>query len=174
MMHLNRTLLLVSTAAAVTACGTVGLAPTLHHTAANLSDAPDAGASTTPASGLPSAPPCDPSMPGGRSAVRPTALFIGCATSADNVDQLVWTTWTGTAATGSGRHNVNSCQPDCAEGKLTSYAVSVALSNPGYVQGIPDFAGVYIFRTLTLAADGKAGGEMVTIPPGNWGFVAGG
>ena len=107
--------------------------------------------------------------------VRPGLLFIGCGTSADNIDQIVWRTWTATDASGIGVHNIDNCKPDCAFGTYSSYPVAVDLSNPGYVSGVPELAGIYMFRNIALTPNGKGGGaggaEPVTIPPGGWGFV---
>jgi hypothetical protein len=43
---------------------------------------------------------------------------------------LRWASWTRTQATGSGAVWLNSCTPNCAEGKFIPYAVEVRAFRP--------------------------------------------
>ncbi len=100
--------------------------------------------------------------------IRPTSLFIGCATSADNVGAITWSTWTSTGATGTATHNVNDCQPNCAEGTYSHVAVNVRLSNPGNLDGL------YVFRTISMTPTSGAGGPQAFTANGlygQWGWV---
>lgn len=66
-------------------------------------------------------------------AAEPSAIN----TSADGNDALTgitWSSWTAHSAEGSGSINVNSCQPNCAQGAAVNVRVSIALSAP--VNGI--------------------------------------
>jgi hypothetical protein len=126
----------------------------------------------SPRSPAPSAPTCDPGRPG--SGIKPSTIFFGCATSADNLNNIVWNTWTATTAIGTAIHSINSCQPNCAQGTYTNFPVKVTLSNPGY------FNNVYVFRTISTVpttSSGSAESATVTCPVGQncsigrWGYV---
>jgi PASTA domain len=121
---------------------------------------------TAPASGLPAAPPCDTQPPGG-SGIRPTQIFFGCATSADFLSPISWSSWTSTTATGSATHNIDNCQPDCAAGTYSTFPVAVQLSNPGYLDG------QFVFRTIrTSPTSGEGSPESATATGlyGAWGW----
>jgi hypothetical protein len=135
---------------------------------------------TTPPSDLPAAPNCDPQL--GGSGFEPTLIFIGCATSADNLGNIVWSSWTATNATGTAAHNINDCQPDCAGGSFSSFPVEVTLSDPATLNG------VYVFTTITIVPTTTSGTQEsatnAACPAGSsgacsnsgadWGFVPNG
>ena len=116
----------------------------------------------------PQAPPCNPGQTG--SGIEPALILIGCGTTADYVNQITWTAWKPSSATGTALHNLNDCRPDCAHGRHTSYRVEVTLDNPGLA------AGSYTFRTIVLRpmSTGGAGGEAATLPTENWGWAPSG
>ncbi len=105
---------------------------------------------TITGSALPTAPPCD-TQPVGGSGIRPTTIFFGCATSNDYMGPISWYSWTPTTAIGSGTHNINDCQPDCAGGTYSKFPVEVQLSNPGYLDG------EFVFRTITTTPTSGVG-----------------
>jgi hypothetical protein len=102
---------------------------------------------TTPPPALPVAPNCDPQE--GGSGFEPKLIFIGCATSNDNLGNISWTSWTATSATGTATHNMNDCQPDCAGGTFTGFPVEVTLSDPAIVDGVSVFATITMTPTTT-------------------------
>lgn len=113
---------------------------------------------------VPGAPPCDPNMPGGNNpGIRPSLIFIGCATSADHLSNIVWTGWTATSAVGTGTHAINNCQPNCAQGSFTTDPVKIQLTNPGYVNA------VLVFRTISLTPTSGRGTPETTSQ--SWGWV---
>jgi len=117
---------------------------------------------------LPGAPPCDTEPETGRR-IRPTLIFFGCATSADNLMHITWSTWTTTAAAGTAMHNVNNCHPNCAEGTYTSFPVAVRLSDPAYL------GGVFVFRTIMTTPTGRRGEAETSTATGlygAWGWPA--
>ena len=132
---------------------------------------------TVPPSALPAAPNCDPQS--GGSGFEPSTIFIGCATSADNLGNITWSSWTATMATGTAVHNVNTCQPDCAAGVFASAPVEVTLSDPTVLQGVTEFATIAITPTTAggsgeSAVDGActAGAAGPCSSSGaDWGFV---
>jgi hypothetical protein len=91
---------------------------------------------TTPASPPPPAP--APQVPGVvsgctyvpplRLSVDPAAITLACADDGLGVERISWTDWAGTIATGQGMFWQKLCQPNCAEGKIGTYPVAVALS----------------------------------------------
>jgi hypothetical protein len=101
--------------------------------------------------------------------IRPALIFIGCATSSDDVRSITWTSWTSTSATGTGTHAINTCRPTCGVGgTYTYFPVTVRLSSPGYLDGMP------LFKTISMTPTTSAGKpETVTAvrPYGAWGWV---
>ena len=65
---------------------------------------------------------------GQQSTVKPTSIVIACADNGIGVDNLAWTTWTTTAAAGTGRVWEKNCVPNSATGTISYYPASVTLS----------------------------------------------
>ncbi len=107
---------------------------------------------TLPSSVLPTAPNCDLQL--GGSGFEPTDIFIGCATSADNLGSIHWSSWTPTNATGTAMHNINNCQPDCAGGTFASFPVEVTLSDPTILNGVSSFATIVMTPTTSAGSEG--------------------
>jgi hypothetical protein len=73
----------------------------------------------------------------GWSAASPVFAPKSVAVSADSsfyLESMTWT-WSTTRAIGTGTGTVNTCQPDCAEGKHISAPIKVTLSKPQPVCG---------------------------------------
>ena len=125
--------------------------------------------STAAASSLPGAPPCEPDTASANTpAVRPAGMLLGCATSADGIDAIVWTKWTATEAAGNGTHSVNDCKPNCAQGKYTRLPAAITLTNPA------SLGGLYVFTTISIRSATTMGQpESVTADHlyGAWGWV---
>src|SRR5262249_55252758 len=91
--------------------------------------------STSPASTAPSttSPPpgvvadCTNPLPH-RLSVRPAWITLACADNGWGVEDMAWTSWTASAATGRGTFWEKLCKPDCADGKIGTYPAAVALS----------------------------------------------
>ena len=129
-----------------------------------------ASPSTALTSGLPSAPPCQGDRPGVNvpPGVRPALIFIGCATSADMLKDITWSSWKTTGATGTATHGINNCKPSCAQGTYTYFPVQVRLINPARVKGM------LVFQTIEMSPTSRVGlPETVTEhnpPYGIWGW----
>jgi hypothetical protein len=106
---------------------------------------------TPPPSALPGAPNCDPRL--GGSGFEPTTIFIGCATSADNLGSIHWTSWAMTNAIGTASHNINNCEPDCADGTFSTFPVQVTLSVPATLEG------VLVFTVITMTPTSSRGSQ---------------
>jgi hypothetical protein len=112
---------------------------------------------------LPEVAPCVASQPS--DAVRPSNVFIGCATGNVNISHIVWSSWGNAAAYGKGTLAVNSCQPYCAAGKFTMYpGSSISVSDPVDTSGIP------VFQDVTVDPNGSGALESNS-DPGGWGWV---
>ena len=93
---------------------------------------------TPPSSPTRPAPPPTPPPPGVvadcthalpyRLSVRPAGITIACADDGLGVENMAWTSWTASAATGRGMFWEKLCKPDCADGKIGTYPVAVKLS----------------------------------------------
>jgi len=139
--------------------------------ATTTASAPTATAptSTAPTSGLPGTPACQFGVPGANvPGLRPALIFIGCATSANNLQHISWSTWTATGATGSATHGINDCKPSCAQGTYTYFPVNVRLSNPGRLNGM------LVFKTIAMSPTSKVGRPETATehdpPNGIWGW----
>lgn len=130
--------------------------------------APVIGIASTPS--FPGAPPCDTGPPGSNApGFEPGAIFMGCATNADSLESVTWTSWTATAATGTGTHFINYCVPDCANStSFVRFPVAIQLSDPGQLEGME------VFKTISMTPTTKVGtAETVTATGlyGLWGWV---
>jgi hypothetical protein len=96
-------------------------------------------------------------------------IFIGCATSADMLKNISWSSWTTTGARGAATHGINGCKPNCAQGTYTYFPVDVRLSNPARLNGI------LVFKTIVMSPTSSVGQpETVTEhnpPNGLWGWT---
>jgi hypothetical protein len=59
---------------------------------------------------------------------EPVSITLACADAGIGVQDMLWTSWTATAATGTGLLWEKLCVPDCASGKMGYYPVNVTLS----------------------------------------------
>jgi hypothetical protein len=62
--------------------------------------------------------------------VRPKSITIACADGGIGVKDLVWTSWTQSAAQGRGIVYENNCIPYCAAGTFSFTPATVTLSTP--------------------------------------------
>ena len=74
--------------------------------------------------------------------VRPPQIVLACGDGNAWLGRLVWSSWTGTSATGSGQYVHNTCTPDCASGTFVSSPATVRLSYPVQTSAGLEFAGL--------------------------------
>lgn len=55
---------------------------------------------------------------------------LGVAGRRPKPGKLKWSSWTGTAAVGTGEDWLNNCAPDCADGSFSQHAVDIKLYRP--------------------------------------------
>jgi hypothetical protein len=60
--------------------------------------------------------------------IEPTSIVVACADAGFGLQNLVWTSWTTTGASGKGAVWENNCTPDCAGGTIGTYPASFSLS----------------------------------------------
>jgi hypothetical protein len=84
-----------------------------------------------------------------------------------------------TNAIGTASHNINTCEPNCADGTFSSFPVQVMLSDPATL------GGVFVFTVITMTPTTNSGRQESTsdsvCPAGasgpcsisgpDWGFV---
>jgi hypothetical protein len=86
-----------------------------------------------------------PPPQGQQSRIEPTSIVIACADNGIGVQNLAWTSWTSTAATGTGQVWENNCVPNCATGTIGYYRATITLSR------VADTSAGTLFMQLTAA-----------------------
>ncbi|MGZ4169503.1 MAG: hypothetical protein ACXVFO_20910, partial [Solirubrobacteraceae bacterium] len=61
--------------------------------------------------------------------------------------RLKWTSWTATAALGSGADWINNCEPFCAAGSFAQHPVTIKLYRPRRLAGLQVFTRMTIHYT---------------------------
>jgi hypothetical protein len=68
---------------------------------------------------------------------EPSVYLFTCADAGEGVQEVHWTTWSYTLASGYGTYFANLCTPDCAAGNFRDYPALVVLWGTGAVPGHP-------------------------------------
>ena len=82
----------------------------------------------------------------GQQQNRPSSMVLTCADANDALTTLHWASWADGQAFGTGTEKVNTCTPDCADGKLVSYPALITLWRP---EPLPGHPGVRYFTRIT-------------------------
>jgi hypothetical protein len=82
----------------------------------------------------------------GQRQTRPSSFVLTCADANDALTALHWASWAAGQAFGTGTEKVNTCTPDCADGKLVSYPALITLWRP---EPLPGHPGVRYFTRIT-------------------------
>jgi len=82
----------------------------------------------------------------GQQQTRPSSFILTCADANDALSSLHWVNWAASQAFGTGTEVINTCTPDCADGKLVSYPALIALWRP---EPLPGHSGVRYFTRIT-------------------------
>jgi len=81
---------------------------------------------------------------------KPKAITLTCADGGLYLDEITWTSWNKTGATGTGTFYENLCEPSCAEGEQVSAPVKITLTD------LSPRKGKNYLRTLDITTkDGK-------------------
>ncbi|MEI2713476.1 MAG: hypothetical protein V9G04_09320 [Nocardioides sp.] len=87
---------------------------------------------------------------------QPRTFTLSCADANEVLDNLTWTNWGADEATASGVVASNDCDPNCAEGEMKSYPVTVVASD--LVQG--EASQTYGTLTVVYSGDRPEGAEQ--------------
>ena len=82
----------------------------------------------------------------GQRQTRPSSFILTCADANDALTALHWVSWAASQAFGTGTETVNTCTPDCADGKLVAYPALITLWRP---EPLPGHPGVLYFTRIT-------------------------
>ena len=82
----------------------------------------------------------------GQRQTRPSSFILTCADANDALTALHWVSWAASQAFGTGTETVNTCTPDCADGKLVSYPALITLWRP---ESLPGHPGARYFTRIT-------------------------
>lgn len=77
---------------------------------------------------------------------RPAQLTLACADAGISLKALSWSSFGGSAAKGKGTLAINTCTPNCADGKFLDYAATVTASEPHSCGH-----GVRVYNKLTMS-----------------------
>jgi hypothetical protein len=89
---------------------------------------------------------------------RPKEVTLTCADGNTVLRNLHWSSFGGLTAAARGTFEVNTCTPNCAEGRMASYTVQLRATRPGDCSGT-----LRVYHKLTLVFIGtppKAGQSL--------------
>lgn len=110
------------------ASGSTTTAPITTTTIATTTTTTSTGGPATTSAPSSTAPPSTATI-GDYTGVEPSIISFS-GDSGDIVTGITWETWTATSAEGSGQWGYDDCDPDCAEGTVTTYPTTISLSDP--------------------------------------------
>ncbi len=79
---------------------------------------------------------------------KPVELVLYCADAGQILNEITWSSWTPTEATGMGTSTANDCEPSCAEGNDVISAVEIKLSKP-----VTSESGKRVFSQIEIQYD---------------------
>ena len=88
---------------------------------------------------------------GNKLQARPSNFILTCADANDALAGLRWVSWRSEAFA-TGAETINTCTPNCAEGKFISYPALVTLWRP---EPLPGHPGVRYFTRITRIYTGQ-------------------
>jgi hypothetical protein len=88
-----------------------------------LGSGPAAAAGTAPRAAAPVLTGCD-----GATVTRPRSYVLACGDGNTALERLRWGDWGTATAHATGAESVNLCHPNCADGKLRAFGVTVTAS----------------------------------------------
>jgi hypothetical protein len=89
-----------------------------------------------------------------RASTRPKLLTLTCGDANTVLKGLRWSTFGGTTARATGKFVMNTCDPNCAEGRAVSFRVSVKATDPRKCKG-----GLRVYNKLALRFTGHSPSE---------------
>ncbi len=109
------------------------------------------GGSTAPATDATSAPDTSATASGPQvfadcitGSVEPKSLTVACGDGNFVVADITWDSWGQDEAGGGGTAQVNSCDPNCADGSVGNYISGVTLSKIDDCDGTPTYTAIEV------------------------------
>ena len=93
-------------------------------------------------------------VPGSLPSVKPATIVLACGDRNALLSNLVWSSWTPSAATATGVYVKNTCSPSCAQGTFVSRSASVRLDYPVRTGAGVEFGGIIFTYADPSAPDG--------------------
>jgi len=93
-----------------------------------------------------------------KASSRPKTLTLTCGDGNTVLSKLRWSSFGGKSASAGGTLETNTCSPNCAEGKVVSYPVSVSAGDTRTCK-----AGLRVYNKLTLRFTGRAPSSASTL-----------
>ena len=86
-----------------------------------------------------------------RASTRPKLITLTCGDGNTVLKGLSWSSFGGSTARASGTFEMNTCEPNCAQGKDVSYPVTVKATSPRKCKG-----GMRVYNMITLQFTGRS------------------
>src|SRR4051812_6683992 len=74
--------------------------------------------------------------PTDESTFKPKTYLVACGDGSFSLVKMKWSSWGSKTAAGSGKAAINTCEPNCADGKFKRYKVTVKLTKPKTCSGV--------------------------------------
>jgi hypothetical protein len=87
-----------------------------------------------------------------KAQVRPASYLLACGDGTSGLAKLKWVSWTSGVATATGNFSLDTCTPNCAQGKFITSPVLVVLWQP---TPVPHQHGQRQFMKMTIIYTGK-------------------
>ena len=86
-----------------------------------------------------------------KASVRPKTLTLTCGDGNTVLAGLHWSSFGGSVASAGGTFETNTCNPNCAQGKVVRYSVTAKASEPRTCK-----KGLRVYNKLALVFTGRA------------------
>jgi hypothetical protein len=83
---------------------------------------------------------------------KPRTIIMACGDGGAFVENMSWSKWTATGASGNGKYGYMTCNPNCVAGGIKTVAAHVALSNP---KSCPKTKKGKVFTEIAVTFTGK-------------------
>jgi hypothetical protein len=85
-----------------------------------------------------------------KASSKPSRIDLACD-GTNVLTGLKWSSWSSSKASGTGTDALNTCTPDCANGKRHRHAATVTLSKPSKCKGTKH----KVFKRIVVVANGE-------------------
>lgn len=93
-----------------------------------------------------------------KASSRPKTLTLTCGDGNTALSGLRWSSFGGVSASARGTFEMNTCTPNCAQGKVVRYPVTVNASDPRTCK-----ASLRVYNKLTLRFTGRSPSSVSTL-----------